>query len=376
MLSRVTRWIGAGLLTGALALTATGAAGPQVKAAPPAPPAPQACACTAENSGCMSIDLQDLPAIAGAQALAVQKMALASGEMARALQEGQQAPNEVDQGAPDENSIEIFTSSDRGWLGIRMEEVSAEKAKELKLPADRGALVTYVAPNSPAAKAGIQAGDVITEFDGQRVEGTLALERMVHEVPAGRSVAVTVWRDGRAQSLSAEISSRHASTRGDHDSIYVGPNTPDWTMRIPRIEAIPAIPSIEVGPLGSFRMFGSPVLGIDAEDLSGQLGNYFGAPDGKGVLVREVMPGTPAEKAGLKAGDVILRVDGNRVKDASELRSALRDRISKAAEGADSQKAAPVTSDLTVLRSGKELTLRVELQVPVRRIRPMGHVAV
>ena len=376
MLSRVTRWIGAGLLTGALALTATGAAGPQVKAAPPAPPAPQACPCTAENSGCMSIDLQDLPAIAGAQALAVQKMALASGEMARALQEGQQAPNEVDQGAPDENSIEIFTSSDRGWLGIRMEEVSAEKAKELKLPADRGALVTYVAPNSPAAKAGIQAGDVITEFDGQRVEGTLALERMVHEVPAGRTVAVTVWRDGRAQSLSAEISSRHASTRGDHDSIYVGPNTPDWTMRIPRIEAIPAIPSIEVGPLGSFRMFGSPVLGIDAEDLSGQLGNYFGAPDGKGVLVREVMPGTPAEKAGLKAGDVILRVDGNRVKDASELRSALRDRISKAAEGADSQKAAPVTSDLTVLRSGKELTLRVELQVPVRRIRPMGHVAV
>jgi serine protease Do len=376
MFSRVMGWIGGGLLTGALALTTSGAAAPgaQAPAAAPAPPS-QACACAPQHSECVSVDLQDLPEVVDAQELAAHKMALASGEMSRALQEGQQALAEV-QEAPDERSIEVFSFGGRAWLGIRMEDVSAEKAKELKLPADRGALVAYVAPDSPAAKAGIKVGDVITEFDGQRVEGTVALQRLVHEVPAGRTVGLAVWRAGRAQSLSVEISSRGAATSGDHDYIYAGPDNPGMTLRIPRIQAIPAIPSIDIGPLGPFPMFGAPLLGIDAEDLSDQLGNYFGAPDGQGVLVREVMPGTPAEKAGLKAGDVILSVDGNRVKDAAELRSALRDKISKAAEGADSQKAAPVTADLTVLRSGKELTVRVELQIPARRIRPARHLAV
>ena len=68
----------------------------------------------------------------------------------------------------------------------------------------------------------------------------------------------------------------------------------------------------------------TPRLGIDAEDLSGELGKYFGAPDGEGVLVREVRSGSPAEKAGLKAGDVIIRVAGERVRTSSDLRANLR----------------------------------------------------
>ena len=96
----------------------------------------------------------------------------------------------------------------------------------------------------------------------------------------------------------------------------------------------------------------TPILGINAEDVSGQLGAYFGAPGNSGVLVREVRSGTPADKAGLKAGDVIIKVDGNPVKSLSELRDQLRDK--------DDQKAV----SLGVLRKGSELNIPVEIERP------------
>ena len=84
------------------------------------------------------------------------------------------------------------------WLGVKMQEVTAENVKELKLPAERGVLVREVVPESPAAKAGLKANDVITELDGQRVEGTAQFHRMIHETPAGRTVHLMVWRDGKS----------------------------------------------------------------------------------------------------------------------------------------------------------------------------------
>ena len=96
----------------------------------------------------------------------------------------------------------------------------------------------------------------------------------------------------------------------------------------------------------------TPQLGIGAEDLSGQLGAYFGAPDNSGVLVREVHTGTPAEKAGLKAGDVITQVDGKAVRSLDELRAQLR------------EKSAQKSVNLGVLRKGSQLTVSVEIQLP------------
>lgn len=381
MSGRVFAWMGAGFLTGALALASAGAVAPQA-AAPAAEPAPQACISTPDRLDRECVDPADLPhSLAAARLMApriaARRLALAAAAISRVGQE-LRAAWPVLQDAPDGESIQIITSdSGHSWLGIRMEEVTGQKAKELKLPADRGVLVSSVSEDSPAAKAGLKAGDVILEFDGQRVEGTAALARMVREVPPGRSVSLSVWREGRALSLNVEIGSRGARRSLDRDFYFEIPELPD--VAIPPIPPIPAIPSIEIGPMTTFRMFGAPLLGIDAEDLSGQLGNYFGAPGGQGILVREVMPGSAAEKAGLKAGDVILRVDGKRVKDMAELRSALRDRVSQAGDGSDSGKSAPVASvasELTLLRAGKEITVRVELQPPIRRIRPMHHVAV
>ena len=378
MVSRLVGWVGGSFLTGALALASSGAAAPQNRA-PVAPPAPQQGVCAPSdfnvvfdnfNDALDNLELRELDAAD----LALDESAMALEAQAVAIETAQDAQEAQEEGP----SVRVFSSSTApGWLGIRMEEISSAKAKELNLPAERGVLVTSVAEDSPAAKGGLKAGDVITDFDGQRVEGTLTLQRLVREVPAGRKIALSIWRDGRAQSLTVEISSRRSlHTHGD-DVFYL--HRPDFDFQIPSVSIppIPPLPPIEIGPFNSFRMFGAPALGIDAEDLSGQLGNYFGAPDGQGILVREVMPGLPAEKAGLKAGDVIVRIDGKRVKDAGELRAALREKLSKASESAEAGKAAVApTVELSILRSGKESTVRVELEIPKQRVRSSRRVAV
>jgi S1-C subfamily serine protease len=100
--------------------------------------------------------------------------------------------------------------------------------------------------------------------------------------------------------------------------------------------------------------FGAPRLGINAQDLNGQLGAYFGAPDGKGVLVTEVLPDTAAEKAGLKAGDVITRVEGKAIDSTADLRENLR---SKSASG---------EIMLNILRRGSAMTVRVKMPKPAQ----------
>lgn len=371
MVARIFNWVSGGLLTGALALAAPGAGQAQTGT-----DAWQAAQREADcNAARMEKSWERMESRLTAMADRVAQ------RTAYLFQDGKPAIADGEDGQEGAVTVEIHGPA---WLGISMDEVSPEQAKELKLPAERGVLVTQVAEDSPAAKAGLKKNDVITEFDGQRVEGTAALRRMVREVPAGRTVPLSIWREGSAQTLRVELASRRGIYRreGGSRAFMTGPDGWDFNFEMPEIPEVPPIPPIppmpafRIGPFETFRAFGAPMLGIDAEDLSGQLGNYFGAPDGEGVLVREVMPGTPAEKAGLKAGDVILRVDGNRVRNADDLRSALREKINKSAGSADAEKAAPVAADLTLLRGGKQTTARVELQPPVRKLRTMRRVAV
>jgi serine protease Do len=236
------------------------------------------------------------------------------------------------------------------WLGVESQEVTSEKAKELKLPAERGVLLQSVVQDSPASKAGLKENDVITEINGQRVEGTAQFRRMLHEIPAGRTVQFTVWRDGRAQTISVMLGKAE-----DRPSIwsYSGPRT--FSFEMPRVE----IPDFAIGPNSDwgYGMLagGRPRLGIDAEDLSGQLGNYFGAPEGEGVLVREVNSGSPAEKAGLKSGDVITSLDGDRVRSLGDLREKLV------------AKREAKTVKLGVVRNRSEISITVELPPPPSR---------
>ncbi len=225
------------------------------------------------------------------------------------------------------------------WMGVAIEEVSEDKAKELKLPAVRGVLLTEVQDDSPAAKAGLKPGDVITEYDGERVEGTTAFRRMIRETPAGRTVRVAYWRDAKSQSASVELGSR----RDEMQVAIQRAMPPEFVFRTGP-EMFPDMPMMMMGR--TLR------LGIEAMDLSGQLGEYFGAPDGQGVLVTSVLADTPAAKAGLKAGDVITKLDGDRVHDVGELRAKLGEKHDEKS----------VT--LTLLRKGTEMSLTVEPQQP------------
>jgi len=239
-----------------------------------------------------------------------------------------------------------------GWLGISIEEVSAEKAKELNLPADRGVLLTDVEQNSPAAMAGLKSGDVIVEYDGERVEGTLAFRRMVRETPPGRSIAITYWRDGHAGNLTVEVGSlasqiqdqaRKIRDQANQMAQQYSAQAKEWAQQ-PFVFNFPENAGMWVG--------NAPRLGIGVINLSEQLGKYFGAPDGQGVLVSEVLDSTPAAKAGLQAGDVITKLDGEPIHNAGELRGKL----------AEKRDAKSVT--LTILRKGAEMSVTVEPEAP------------
>jgi serine protease Do len=243
----------------------------------------------------------------------------------------------------------IFSSvSDEGsgWLGVEIGEVTADKAKELKLSEVRGVEVIDVEPDSPAAKAGLKEHDVITRYDGQGVEGTVQFRRLVRETPVGRNISLAISRNGAAQNVSVELGDRSAQLEKkmkgkmrDFDGVYAL-SAPNFDLRLDG-------PEIFGGMDGR-----TPQLGISAEDLSGQLGAYFGAPEGGGVLVREVRAGTSADKAGLKAGDVIVKIDNKPVSSLGELRQQLRD------------KSEEKTVSLGILRKGSEMSVSVAIEKP------------
>ena len=237
------------------------------------------------------------------------------------------------------------------WLGVETQEVSSDFAKEHKLSAERGVVLRKIISDSPAAKSGLKENDVVTEINGQRVEGTAQFRRMIREIPAGRSVQLSIVREGKAQSINVTLGEAEHAKR-----FFTAPAAPgSFAFRIPDVPEIAELPRMEWS--NGMLLGGQPRLGIDAEDLSGQLGTFFGAPDGEGILVRDVNSGSPAEKAGLKAGDVITSLNGERIRTIGELREKLS---AKRDEKGSSVK-------LGVLRNKSEVSLTVELPAPATR---------
>jgi serine protease Do len=188
--------------------------------------------------------------------------------------------------------------------------------------------------------------------DGQRVEGATQFRRIIREIPAGRTVQLTVWRDGRTQTISATLGQAEENHRA---LMNAAPGA--FTFRMPEID-VPEVQELPGMNWDSDMMVlpgARPRLGIDAEDISGQLGGYFGAPDGEGVLVRNVNAGSAAEKAGVKAGDVITKFNGDRIRSLGDLREKL------AAKSDDK------AAKLTVLRNKSEVTLTVDLPAPSQK---------
>lgn len=234
-----------------------------------------------------------------------------------------------------EKKIERVMTVYRGgsFLGVGVAEITAERARVLNLKEERGVEVTKVEKDSPAEKAGIKEQDVVLEYQGQRVEGTEQFVRLVRETPAGRTVKLLVSRGGQPVTVSAVVAAR--KSRGPEGfSMRIEPG------EFPQIR-IPDVPNVHM----SWR---SPMLGVEAESLTPQLAEFFGAKEG--VLVRSVSKDSAAEKAGIKAGDVIVKVDGKDVKSPQEITRTLR--------SLDSKGAVPVT----LVREKRETTVSVAFE--------------
>jgi serine protease Do len=288
--------------------------------------------------------------VAEVQARLAERLAGEQDRLAERVEEAQdqQRRIEVMPEPGDEDAMVMLGDEGASWLGVESQEISSEKAKELKLPAERGVLLERIVPDSPAAKAGLKDNDVITEVNGQRVEGAAQFHRMIHEIPAGRSAQFTVWRDGRAQTISVTLGKSE-----DRGNMWFKTAPRAFSFQLPRVEMpeVPDMPDMDWSN-GGMLAGARPRLGIDAEDLSGQFGAYFGAPDGEGVLVRTVNAGSPAEKAGVKSGDVITSLNGERIRSLGDLREKLA--------GKREEK----TAKLGVLRNKSEVTITVELPPP------------
>jgi serine protease Do len=230
-----------------------------------------------------------------------------------------------------------------GWLGVAISEITAEKAKDLKLPQAEGVTIDQVGENSPASKAGLQKGDVVTEFNGQHVEGGLEFERLVRETPPGRTAKLSVLRNGKNQSLSVVMGDLAQSGNGGNG----GQNAPRFRGQPQGANGGPGPQpgAFQGGFQGRNQAPQGPTLGVSAQDVSGQLGSYFGAPDGQGVLITDVRAGSAGDKAGLKAGDVITKLDGQPVHNAADLRMLLR------------AKSDANTVTLGVIRKGSEISV-------------------
>lgn len=200
-------------------------------------------------------------------------------------------------------------------IGVSVRDIDGEDAKRLKLANVAGVLIEDVQEDSPAAKAGIRDGDVVVEFDGERVRSTRQFTRLVQETPAERQVSTVVMRDG--QRVTVSVQPRVTDNwRGFHEPNWFG----DMHIVPPAPPAPPAKikpPSVDVLPKFERWFVTTGRLGITVDSLSDQLAEYFGTKDG--VLVTSVADNSSASKAGLKAGDIVTGINGGTVRTPSDL---------------------------------------------------------
>ena len=250
-----------------------------------------------------------------APAAAVAPVVAAAQAEATAPPAAEQAETPAPSPAPQAHTKAVWVGAGGGgsYLGVDVQDVTKERLSELKLKEERGVEVNMVDQDAPAGKAGLKEHDVILEFNGTKLESVEQLRRLIRETPAGRSVALGISRDGQPMTLNATLAERSKH----YNFSYAVPRTP----KAPKPPKPPKMPEMREF---SFVLAGSSRSGLLVENLTPQLGEFFGVKDGAGVLVRSVEKGSPAEAAGFKAGDIIIRVEQDKVADRGDWRSTMR----------------------------------------------------
>jgi serine protease Do len=245
-----------------------------------------------------------------------------------------------------------FSSEDFGggsYLGVDTRDITPDRLSDLKLKEEHGVEVTLVDQDAPAGKAGLKEHDVILTINGNQVESVEQLRRMIREIPPGRMVALGITRDGQPLTLKAQLADRKKTFA------FAGSGKA-FTMTMPAMPHLPAMPIMPATPLlpemdvpvSIVVVHSSARSGLMVENLTPQLGDFFGARNGQGVLVRSVEKGSRAEKAGFRAGDVIVKVNGEPISDSGDFTRAVRGRKNSAV-------------NVSIIREKKEQNLTLAL---------------
>jgi len=280
------------------------------------------------------------------------------------------------------------STTGKGWLGVSTQSTDADLKKGLDLTQD-GLLVNQVTQDSPADRAGLEKGDVILTYNSRTVTTPEQLRDLVRNTAPGRAIALGIWRDGARKSIDVKVGD--VTDSGDNDSFDApvpptppsppSPPSPRSSVRIERgddgdtrmwvdgkeltdDEVKDKLKDMKLKLKGldddgswwsddNMHMFMTPSvrsrgrLGVRVDELDKDMADALGVTAGKGALVREVVEDTPAQKAGIRAGDVIVKVGTATVDDTDDLTRALRESEGKVA--------------IDVLRKGARRTVNVDL---------------
>ncbi|HVP36671.1 MAG TPA: PDZ domain-containing protein [Terriglobales bacterium] len=195
----------------------------------------------------------------------------------------------------------------QGWMGVYLQDLTPELKESMDLDeSTSGVLVNGVVEDSPAEKAGLKEGDVVISFDNKKTDSVERLTALVRKTSPGTEVDIKAIRDGEEEDFQVEIGESSLSSLN---------NLPE-KLKVEKKSIEPFIWNFQPGLK----------LGVEIQDLTDQLGDYFGVENGEGVLISEVEKESPAEKAGLKAGDVIVEVDNQKIKGSDELHQIISEK--------------------------------------------------
>ena len=248
--------------------------------------------------------------------------------------------------------------STQGYLGVDLRDVTEDQLAALKLKETRGAEIISVDHDGPACKAGLKLHDVVLQMNGTVIEGEEQLRRMLRETPSGRQVTFVISRDGQQSNITATLANREEVERKAWEQRYIVPEPPDESSSSSAYSHAgsgflkKSSPSTaDTGALkGTHTLLGTTLIvsssytGAKLEVMGPQLAQFFGTQGTAGLLVRSVDPNTPASEAGLKAGDVVIKVNSVPVSSGTDWMKTIHDNRGK-----------PV--NIVVLRDKKEQTL-------------------
>lgn len=224
----------------------------------------------------------------------------------------------------------------QGYLGVETRDVSEDQLGVLKLKDARGAEITNLDHDGPACKAGMRMHDVILQMNGQVIENEDQLHRMLKDMPVGRSVSFVVSRDGQTQTMTMTTADRRTVGLQAWEQHYSVPAPAYGVHGASFLDSSTASSVTASASKAHKDLLGTPTIvlsssftGAQLEVMGPQLAEFFGATGGAGLLVRSVDGNSPAEEAGLKAGDVVVRINSIAVSSGTDWTKTVHDNKGK-----------------------------------------------